>query len=167
VRPGALVLGALAGAVGALLALRRLDVVEVSGASMAPSLQPGDRLLVESLTFALRAPRPGEVVLDADPRQPDRELIKRVDAVGAGGLELRGDHPAASTDSRTFGPVPADAVRWRVLLRYWPPLRIGPVEAPSVGGAEPAARSARELVPVDEGGEPACAAFGDLVVGAD
>ena len=159
-RPLALVLGAAAGAAAALLALRRLDVVEVHGASMAPALQPGDRLLVESLTYALRPPRRGEVVMAADPRQPDRELIKRVAAVDAGGVELRGDHPAASTDSRAFGPIPADAVRWRVLMRYWPPLRLGPVEAPSAGAAEP-------WLTVEEGGEPACAAFGDLVVGVD
>ncbi len=63
--------------------------------------------------------------------------------------------------------MPVDAVRWRVLLRYWPPLRIGPVEAPSVGLAERAADRGQPLVEVDEGGEAACAAFGDLVVGAD
>ena len=166
-RFAALVLGVLAGAGAGLLALRRLDAVEVSGSSMAPALHPGDRLLVESLTFAVRSPRPGDVVLAADPRQPERELIKRVAGAGSGVLQLRGDHPAASTDSRTFGSVPVDAVRWRVLLRYWPPLRIGPVEAPSVGLAERAADRGQPLVEVDEGGEAACAAFGDLVVGAD
>ena len=156
----ALALGAAAGVGAALLALRRLDVVEVHGASMAPALQPGDRLLVESLTYATRPPRNGEVVVATDPRQPGRELVKRVTGVDAGGVHLRGDHPAASTDSRSFGPIPAQAVRWRVLMRYWPPLRIGPVEASSVGGAKP-------ITTLEQGGEAACAAFGDLVVGAD
>jgi nickel-type superoxide dismutase maturation protease len=99
-------------------------VVEVQGGSMAPNLLPGDRLLVESLTFRRRLPRSGEVVLAIDPRAPERELIKRVHAGGAE-LELRGDAPEASTDSRTFGSVPATQVRWRAALRYWPPRRAG------------------------------------------
>jgi nickel-type superoxide dismutase maturation protease len=154
-----LAMGAAAGVAAALLALRRLDAVEVTGASMAPALQPGDRLLVEALSYARRAPRPGEVVLAPDPRQPDRELIKRVAAVGPAGIQLRGDHPAASTDSRTFGAVPAGTVRWRVALRYWPLLRFGGIGS-TIGAAEP-------WLEVEQGGEAACVAFGDLVVGAE
>lgn len=159
VRPLAILLGAVAGAGAALLALRRLDAVEVTGASMAPALQPGDRLLVESLTYALRAPRRGEIVLAPDPRQPERELIKRVASVGPAGIDLHGDRPAASTDSRAFGAVPVADVQWRVALRYWPPLRIGAVGSATGTGAP--------WFQVEQGGEPARAAFGDLVVGAD
>jgi nickel-type superoxide dismutase maturation protease len=106
---------------------RWLDVVEVRGGSMAPSLLPGDRLLVESHTYQGRAPRFGEVVLAADPRMPERELIKRVAAVdeGAASADLRGDAPSASTDSREFGSVPLASIRWRAAYRYWPPARIG------------------------------------------
>jgi nickel-type superoxide dismutase maturation protease len=102
-------------------------VVEVHGGSMAPALLPGDRLLVESRSYQRRAPRPGEVVLAADPRESDRELIKRVasidDAVGA--ADLRGDAPDESTDSRAFGAVPLSTIRWRAAFRYWPPERAG------------------------------------------
>jgi signal peptidase I len=35
-----------------------------------------------------------------------------------------GDHRAASTDGRDFGPVPADALTDRVRLAYWPPRRL-------------------------------------------
>ncbi len=135
-RPLALALGLVAGAGAALLALRRLDAVEVTGASMVPALLPRDRLLVESLTYARRRPRPGEVVLAADPREPDRELIKRVAVVTDGEVHLLGDHPASSTDSRAFGAVPVDAVRWRVAMRYWPPLRFGGIGS-AVGSGEP------------------------------
>ena len=117
-------LGTMAGLGVALASRRWLDVVEVRGRSMAPSLLPGDRLLVESLTFRRRAPRRGEVVLARDPRAPERELIKRVHAAGPD-LDLRGDAPEESTDSRTFGVVPAAQVSWRAALRYWPPGRIG------------------------------------------
>lgn len=114
-------------AAGISVGRRWLDVVEVHGASMAPSLLPGDRLLVESRSFEGRAPRPGEVVLAADPRAPGRELIKRVATVddGAGLADLRGDASTASTDSRAFGAVPLTAIRWRAVFRYWPPQRAG------------------------------------------
>ena len=55
-----------------------------------------------------------------------RELVKRVAALDGGALTILGDNPA-STDSRTFGPVPASSVRWRVVFRYWPPGRFGVV----------------------------------------
>jgi nickel-type superoxide dismutase maturation protease len=108
---------------------RWLAVVEVRGGSMAPSLLPGDRLLVEAHSYQGRAPRAGEVVLAADPRQPDRELIKRIASIDNAGssAELRGDAPEASTDSRAFGAIPLSAIRWRAVFRYWPPLRAGRV----------------------------------------
>ena len=52
---------------------------------------------------------------------------------GSGGLDLQlgpaeylvlGDHRAASTDGRDFGPVGADAVVGRVRFAYWPPRRL-------------------------------------------
>lgn len=114
---------------GALVAARRLrgafDVVAVAGSSMAPALHAGDRLVVESLTYRRRAPRPGEIVLAVDPREPARELIKRAYPDHAGRLRLLGDAEAASTDSRVFGDLAATEVRWRAAFRYWPPGRIG------------------------------------------
>jgi nickel-type superoxide dismutase maturation protease len=120
-RPLLFLSGALVGAVAALLALRHLDVVEVDGASMLPTFLPGDRLVVESWTYSRRQPRVGELVLAPDPRQPVRELVKRVAGISDGVIELRGDAADASTDSRAFGGVPVDRIRWRVAGRYWPP----------------------------------------------
>ena len=114
-------------AAGIGIGRRWLDVVEVRGGSMAPALLPGDRLLVESRSYLSRPPRQGEVVLAADPREPDRELIKRVASVDetAASAELRGDAPQSSTDSRAFGAVPLSEIRWRAVFRYWPPERAG------------------------------------------
>jgi nickel-type superoxide dismutase maturation protease len=123
-----LVLGTLA-AVGAAAVAggRWFDLVEVRGRSMAPTLLPGDRLFVEGVTYRRRAPRSGEIVLAADPRQRSRELVKRIGLVDPStkSAELGGDAPEASTDSRTFGPVDLADVRWRVVARCWPPGRIG------------------------------------------
>jgi len=118
-----------AGIAAARAARHWLDVVEVRGGSMAPTLLPGDWLLIERRTYERRTPRVGEIVLAPDPREPSRELIKRVARVdgSAGTLELHGDAPDASTDSRVFGALPFADVRWRVLSRYWPPDRIGRV----------------------------------------
>ena len=126
-RPLVALLGAAAGIAAGAAATRWLDVVEVRGGSMAPALLPGDRLLVESRSYQSRAPRPGEVVLAADPRHGDRELIKRVASIDEAGAaaDLRGDAPAESTDSRDFGAVPLAAIRWRAAFRYWPPERAG------------------------------------------
>lgn len=115
---------------GLLLVRRYLDVVEVRGRSMAPTLNPGDRMLVARLE-----PRPGDIVLARDPRDPRRELIKRVRSIDRFGVLLRGDNPASSTDARTFGRVLPSAVTWRAVLRYWPPSRAGRVPRNPSGGA--------------------------------
>jgi hypothetical protein len=131
-RPLFFILGSVAGLGGALLAVtmgRKLgdvDAVEVEGLSMAPTLLPGERLLVEARTFRGRLPRTDELVLAADPRAAERELVKRVGSVADGHVELLGDG-SPSTDSRAFGSLPVEQVRWRVVFRYWPPSRIGPV----------------------------------------
>jgi nickel-type superoxide dismutase maturation protease len=111
----------------AVAAGRWLDVVEVRGRSMAPTLLPGDRLLVESVTYGRRLPKAGEIVLAWDPRQPSRELVKRLAVVdpSSGSAEITGDAPDDSTDSRTFGPIDLGDVRWRAMARVWPPHRFG------------------------------------------
>jgi len=113
-RPAALVGLAVGAALGAWV-VRRLDVVEVRGRSMEPSLRSGDRLLV-----VRAAPRVGDVVLAADPRAEHRELVKRVTGIDADGVWLAGDNAEHSTDARTFGAVDPAAVRWRAAARYWP-----------------------------------------------
>jgi nickel-type superoxide dismutase maturation protease len=118
--------GALALAAAAAALVRPLGRVAVEGGSMRPALEPGDRLLV----VRRRAYRPGTVVAVADPRD-GRLLVKRVASVTADGrLVVVGDDPSASTDSRTFGPVPRSAVRGQAVHRYAPPGRTGPMPRP-------------------------------------
>src|SRR5437879_11336913 len=95
--------------------------VLVSGDSMHPALEAGDRLLV----VRARRLRAGDVVAVADPRQPARTVVKRVAGVGPEGVTVLGDDPAASTDSRTYGPVPRRLVQGRAVYRYWPEARRG------------------------------------------
>jgi signal peptidase I len=109
-------------ALGGAAVLRPRRVV-VAGRSMEPSLWAGDRLLVART----RPARAGDVVALRDPRDPRRVIVKRVAAVRRGEIVVRGDNPEASIDSRVFGPVPNVAVLGRVVRRYGPVGRSGPV----------------------------------------
>lgn len=96
------------------------SVVAVRGGSMAPTLVPGDLLLTVP---AVRARlRPGQVVVVRDPEDHDHLVVKRLTWLDGAWAELRGDDPAASTDSRRWGPVPITAIR-RIAVRRWPDLR--------------------------------------------
>ncbi|HWH31677.1 MAG TPA: nickel-type superoxide dismutase maturation protease [Egibacteraceae bacterium] len=98
-----------------------LTRVTVTGASMAPHLLPGDRLVV----LRTRRVRPGDIAVAADPRDPSRPLVKRVADIQGAGVVLVGDNAAASTDSRAFGPVPRERLRGRAVYRYAPSERAG------------------------------------------
>jgi signal peptidase I len=105
---------------------------------MAPALLPGDWLLLDPT--GARWPRPGSIVVI---REPGTGILAinpvvergRTTATGPGGdlepslgprdARLLGDAPAGSIDSRTYGPLDADAFVARAWFRYGPPGRIG------------------------------------------
>jgi hypothetical protein len=95
---------------------------------MAPALLPGDWLLLDPT--GRRWPRPGSMVVIREPGTGTL-AIKRVAARGVGGelapreAWLLGDAPADSIDSRTYGPLDADALVARAWFRYGPLRRIG------------------------------------------
>lgn len=110
--------------------------VVVEGRSMVPTLEPGDRLLVVRLPRRWRL-RPGDVVAVADPRTPERLLVKRVTVISEDGVTVSGDNSAESTDSRDFGPVERGRVWGRVVYRYSPPTRSGRVRSGRRGRRPP------------------------------
>jgi signal peptidase I len=95
---------------------RRLRIAVVRGPSMVPTLRDGDRVLV---WLGGSTPTVGRVVL-VD--LPDRPLsVKRVTAVEPdGSFAVEGDNPFGSADSRTFGALPATALKGLVVARIWP-----------------------------------------------
>jgi signal peptidase I len=112
--------------------------------AVAPLVRPPQRgdLVVVSRSNGLEVVKrvvglPGERVrLTADGLEVDGAAIPELYLVGpptAGELDLQlgpaeylvlGDHRAASTDGRDFGPVGADALLGRVRFAYWPPRRL-------------------------------------------
>ena len=114
--------GTAAGGLAVISVTRRsFGRVIVSGESMVPAFQPGDRLLLGPV-WRLRV---GQVVALPDPRDATRLLVKRVHSVVGPKIEVRGDNGAASTDSRQFGPVRRSQLSGRVLYRYAPFDRTG------------------------------------------
>lgn len=50
----------------------------VEGASMSPTFETGDYLIVDEISLALRPPERGEVVVLRYPRDPSKHFIKRI-----------------------------------------------------------------------------------------
>jgi mitochondrial inner membrane protease subunit 1 len=115
----ALTVVAVAGAV--VIVSRLFRRVRVTGDSMVPALQEGDRLLVGPRLGV----QPGAIVAIRDPRSPGRLLVKRVHGRGLDWVDVRGDNDRSSTDSRHFGPLPPRLVVGRIVYRYAPPARTG------------------------------------------
>jgi len=101
----------------------RVGRVVVRGSSMVPTLMPGDHLVV----WRSRDVREGDLVALRDPEVVDRVLLKRVIALRGQEVEVRGDNGGASRDSRDFGPVARSDVLGRVVYRYVPLERRGPL----------------------------------------
>ena len=123
VAASALVTAALVG-----VGLRR-SLMRVRGLSMRPTLREGDLVLTVPLPpvsgdgplhgtaweTRRRLVRPGVMVVLSEPGAREHLIIKRVTAITPDGVEVVGDDPGWSIDSRTFGSVPHRDVR-RIVL---------------------------------------------------
>ena len=77
--------------VAAALALRAfvVEVYEVPTGSMLQTVQLGDRLVGEKVSYRLRDPEPGEIVTFEDPEGTGETLLKRVIATEGQEVDLR------------------------------------------------------------------------------
>ena len=93
-----------------LFFLGRRRLFEVQGPSMLPGLKPGQRLLVKPHRLDQPLPQIGSIVVCRHPSKPDMVITKRLSGRTDQQLDLRGDNPEESTDSRHFGPVPVESL---------------------------------------------------------
>ena len=80
---------------------------------------PGERVRLLSGQLEVDGRAVPEPYLAGPPSFGDLDL-----ELGPAQYLVLGDHRAASTDGRDFGPVGADAVVGRVRFAYWPPRRL-------------------------------------------
>jgi len=106
----------------------------VNGASMEPTFQTGDYLIVDELSYQFRQPRKEEVIVFRYPLDPSIFYIKRVigvpgETIILDGKEIEigekeyfvmGDNRPASYDSRRWGTVPENLIVGRALIQLWP-----------------------------------------------
>jgi len=88
--------------------------VRVSGNSMRPALEDNDIVLVQRAgKIAV-----GDIVITAHPFKQSVTILKRVMAIDeAGRVELQGDDPDESSDSRSFGTIPGKHIQGKVVSR--------------------------------------------------
>ena len=94
-----------------------VDINYVPSRSMAPALERGDYVLLDSWRSSAGQIGVGDIVVFSAPGSSAR-LVKRVSRVDRDGervrLHVHGDNPYLSRDSRVFGAVPLDRVHGRV-----------------------------------------------------
>lgn len=96
--------------------------IRVDGASMEPSLQSGEFVIVNKLAYTFGDPAIGDVIVFHFPRDPDQEYIKRVIGLPGDRVEVREgivyvndqilneDYIAASPVYETVWDVPSDSL---------------------------------------------------------
>lgn len=106
----------------------------VSGASMQPTYEDGDYLIIDEFTYHFREPAKNEVIVFRYPKDTSKFFIKRIAGVpnetidvygnkvtlDEGKYFVMGDNRGESSDSRVWGPVPEKLIVGRALVRLWP-----------------------------------------------
>lgn len=69
-----------------------VELYIVDGPSMRPTLQHDERLVVNKFIYRVRNPQRGEIIIFRYPRDPSRDFIKRVIAVGGDTIEMKDGH---------------------------------------------------------------------------
>lgn len=106
----------------------------VYGASMEPTLENGDYLIIDEISYRFREPEKGDIIVFHYPLDPSKYFIKRIIGIPGETLTIgdqtinlsqdeyfvMGDNREASSDSRIWGPVPENLVVGRTIVRLWP-----------------------------------------------
>ncbi len=110
----------------------------VSGASMEPTFETGDYLIIDELSYQFQNPEKGDVIVFRYPLNPSKFFIKRVEGLPGEIVEydskeitlgkdeyfVTGDNKPNSSDSRIWGPVKENLIIGRAIVRLWPVAKI-------------------------------------------
>jgi len=128
----------------------------VSGASMEPTFNNGDYLIIDELSYHFRQPERGDVIVFKFPQDPEQFYLKRIIGLPGGfvlneegwnrqgftfgNIRVRlgvdeyfvlGDNRSASSDSRRWGPLTRNLIVGRVLARALPLSKVGFILSPT------------------------------------
>ena len=91
----------------------------VRGNSMLPTLEPGQEVLIKPLAGAARnAINPGDLLYVQHPLDSSRQIIKRCSHCEGTKVWLVGDNSAESTDSRSYGALPAKFILGKLICTF-------------------------------------------------
>lgn len=95
-----------------------IKMFAVTGPSMYPAYQEGDRVLIDRYLWRVTGLYAGDVVVFDHPKGRATLDIKRVSSTTAerGTYYLLGDNANNSADSREFGSIPPSYISGRVIL---------------------------------------------------
>ncbi|MBI9076879.1 MAG: signal peptidase I [Desulfatibacillum sp.] len=91
-----------------------IQVFKIQSQSMAPVLLKGDHILADTHAFRKNDPKRWDVILFADPKKPDRTLLKRVVGLPGETLEIRlrnliiNGKPVADAHAQYRAPLPSN-----------------------------------------------------------
>lgn len=107
----------------------------VHGESMVPTLQSGDYLIIDEITYRFRQPEIGDVIVFHYPKDPSQFFIKRIKGLPGDTVNntilrsneyyVLGDNRLQSSDSRYWGPIEANLIVGRAVIRLWPLNNLG------------------------------------------
>jgi signal peptidase I len=111
----------------------QLQLLKVHTTAMAPAIQCGDEVMVESAS--IHGPLGvGDIVLFG---HNGKTLVSRVASIDGDQLTVRNDNPGNGSDSRAIGPIQKSDVSRVVYAVEWPISHLGPLgRSPSSGTAK-------------------------------
>ncbi len=88
-----------------------LGIYKVSGHSMMPTLNPGDRVFVSSISYFFSKPKVGDIILL---KHNDKIMVKRIKKFDNKKIIVAGDN---SSDSLKIEPIEKKEILSKVILK--------------------------------------------------